>query len=167
MGRTFTPLLHSLRKILHSDQGWLLFVRIELDDGKQIRLVRDVVDRQLGGAAVWWQRCPIALDALEEAVGGSGQRLSVTVPNVARVPLTMLELQREPLGRRMSLILAHETQTQSPWPAISTQQAWSTRIAAAAVDALTCTLESASNAGVREVPGPVFSRQRFASLIAT
>lgn len=167
MGRTFTPALHALRKILHSGQGWLLFVRIELGDGKQIRLVRDVQHRQLGGSNVWWQRCDLDIDSIEDALGGSAPRLSVTVPNVARTPLTMLETTGEPLGRKLSLILAHETETQSPWPAIDPQRTWTSRISNAAVDALTCTLESGSTAGVREVPGPIFTRERFGALIAT
>ena len=167
MGRSFTPALHALRKILHSGQGWLLFVRIELDDGNQIRLVRDVKHRQLGGANIWWQACEIGLDALEEDVGGGAPRMSVTIPNVSRVPLTALELTGEPLGRKLSLILAHETETADPWPAINPQLTWTMRIATAGVDALACTLESGNNAGLRDVPGPVFSRQRFASLIAS
>ncbi len=166
MGRSFTPALQVLRKVLHSDQGWLLFVRIELADGKQVRLVRDTVHRQLGGENQWWQACSLSLDSLDEEVGGAAPRMSVTVPNVSRLPLTMLELTGEPLGRKMSVILAHETETQDPWPAISSQRTWTMRIATAGVDALACTLESASNAGLRDVPGPVFSRERFGALIA-
>jgi hypothetical protein len=163
--QTYSASLHAMRRAVESGLGYAWFCKIDVPnlqgvaDG-QFRLIDDVKDRQLDG--VWWQRCSLAIDYPRLDQSGASDQFSVTVPNVNRIASSYVELLGDPLGRRLTIGVVHESET----------TIHPSRTLVGIIDNIPMTFKAATfvvgpNTDRLRTPGPLFTRQRFRGMLPT
>lgn len=158
--RTFTNPLHVARRMLATDEAWLLFVEVQLATS-YFRMVRDTRHREANGH--WWQRATIDIELPSEDATGSLGQLVIAIPNVSQIALSYVEVEDELLGRNITAWLAHESDLSTFEPSLS----WRHRILSFECDELVGRFACGHSAELMRIPGPLFDRVKFPQLLAT
>jgi hypothetical protein len=157
MARTVTSPLQIARNILAQGKGFFLFVEVPSVSGGFFRLVRN--NRPLSADGKVWQAAEMGITIPEETADGSLGQLAITIPNVSRVPLALIE-SGDILGQDLTLWLQHENTFSAFVPGLS----WQHRAVKASGNeriAITC----GHPAGLLRVPFPVYDRTEFPQLL--
>lgn len=158
MPQTFSSTLWNQISALASDKAFLIFVQITRPGGGFFRLVRDSRHQTADGHQ--WQAASITLQAPDQSIDGDAGDLVVTVPNVARIPMSYLE-SGELVGQTLTCWIAHEAALAD---FDQTSVSWSSKVISATATEravrLTCGVPSTGLL----VPKGVIDRQTFPSL---
>lgn len=159
MARALTSAVMVARSILSDAQGWFMFVEIERSDGSFYRLVDN--NRHLEADGKVWQAASIKLGMPEENIDGTLGQLTLTIPNVSRLPMAAVELDDELLGQVVRVWFAHESFLDTFDPALLWVHEGAKVKANAAELTLTCGHPSAG----KRIPAVRFTRANFPQLL--
>lgn len=160
MPRPISSPLQIARMMLASGQAWLLFVEIPASGGGYFRLVKNSRHVQADGKI--WQAAAIAIELPEEQADGALGEMSLTIPNVSRLPGLLIE-QGEILGRDIQVWLQHESALTS----FDGNLTWKHRVLKADVDEGAVRVTAGHPAGFLRIPKGVYTRVEFPQLLAT
>lgn len=159
MGRAFSNELQIACNMLRQEQGFLLFLEVDLHNENQIRLVRN--DRHIEADGRTWQAVSLDVTVPDEDAEGTLGELDFTVSNVSREPLRLVEVDNELLGCEVTAWIQHAANLDSFEPALS----WKHTIVEAEIDELTAVFRAGHAADLQKVPGPLYKRQDFPQLL--
>lgn len=179
MPRGFSAALHTMRHIQRGDKAWLWFLQIKLADSTFLRMVKDRDHRMLGQindadehVVVAYQRADFKISDPSIIGGGSledeaaGEPFTIELSNVSRIPLTKLETEGEPLGRELTVTLAHESETQEPYDPPGTERILRSRVLRVTATPTTVTLYCGA-APSPLIPSQIFTRDQYPTLPAS
>ena len=166
MPRTFTPSIEIARKLLASNEPWLLFVEVELrvrgPEGQQRywRLVRDTQHRV--AASRVWQRSGLAITLPPEDVTGGTGDITITLPNASQIPAAYVLVDRDVLGCVVHLQWAHASSLSTFDP----QLRWTARIAKVTLTEKTAVFVAKQRLPLSKGPRLRFTRSKFPQLVS-
>lgn len=158
--RTVPSGLYTARALLASDQAWLTFVEVPRKAGGFYRLVDNTRHVQSADGRVW-QAASILVELPDEEPDGSQTDLSLTIPNVSRLPMAAVEAEGELLGQVVKVWMAH----QSNAFAFSDGLAWQHRIVRVRADESAMTVECGPPDVGLLAPSERFDRRQFPGLL--
>ena len=150
---------YAARRLLNFDAGWLTFVEIQLASGNYVRLVEN--PQHLRANGVNWQACDMKVQLPLEDIDGTLGNVLITVPNVSREVLRLVEVD-ELLGRPLVAWIANAKLLDSFDAAFS----WSHVTLDATASEKTATVQCGHPAEQLIAPGPTYRRSRFRQLVA-
>ena len=159
MARALTSAVMVARSILSDAQGWFMFVEISRTDGNFFRLCDN--NRHMEANGKIWQAASIKLSMPEENIDGTLGQLTLTIPNVSRLPMAAVEVDGELLGQTVRVWFAHESSLATFDPALLWVHEGAKVKANAAELTLTCGHPSAG----KRIPAVRFNRTNFPQLL--
>lgn len=160
MARTLSSTFESARRLLQSNKGWLLLLRLPLLSGGEVRLTSN--PRHVTAGGLGYQACALSIDAPAEELQTSLGRLSITLPNVSRVPISLVE-SGEVLGQVLSWGICHEDAIAAGLlPGLT----WRNTVLAATCDEGVARFECGHPSTLIGVPGRIYDAATFPSLVA-
>lgn len=157
MPRTLTTSLHAARHAIAQASGWLWFAEIQRFAGGYYRLVSASRHVQADGKV--WQAAGFTVQVAEERSDSSAAEMTLTLPNVSRLPLAVVEVEDEIVGANLTLWLQHESALATFAPGAS----WRHRVLSVTADEEVMTL-ACGRPGPKRVPGVRFTRAKFPQL---
>lgn len=161
-----SPALYVLRSRLAHAEGWRTFVEIEsVVPGRYFRLVDD--NRHLHADAKLWQACGLDVTLPEMSVEGTLGELTVSIPNISRLPLAYAEAENDIIGCKVTAWVAHSANLAT----FAGGNAFDFRHVCTAVRAseerfeITCRHLAAGGVGGRKVPHRRYDRRAFPQLV--
>ena len=159
MAKSLPNPLHAARRKLRQADGWLLFLEVALHNGKYVRLVKN--EQHLIADGRTWQAANVQLQLPEEDGEGDLGELLITVPNVSREALRLVEVENELLGCNCTAWLQHAANLATFEPALS----WQHVILEAELDETVATFRCGHAAELVKCPGPLIDRTRFPQVL--
>lgn len=157
--RTLTTPLHVARQVLASDKAWLLFVQVDLKDGRKLRIVRNSV--HIAANSLKWQAMQMQISLPAEEADGSLGQATLGISNVSRIPMLYLETDNLILGQRLTFWLQHQTSLTTFNAALS----WQAVALKATMNAMTAEIVCGHPASAMKMPQGVYDRSTFPQLL--
>jgi len=161
VARPFTSALHIARHLLMSGEAWLMFVQVARKAGGFFRLVGSA--RHVVADGKVWQAAGLKLELPGEEAEGSLGDGSITLADVSRLALGMVEVGGELIGQEITVWVQHESTFASFDPAMSYQMV----AKGVAASGASLSVECGSPEEVGTFPLGEFTRQDFPGLLPT
>lgn len=158
--RDMPSAIHIARTAMASSKGWIDFVEISRKAGGFYRLVADTRHRE--GNGVKWQAAGIKIEIADENGDGSLADATITIPNVSRIPIAVVETQDELIGADVTVWRQHEDHLDVFVPALS----WRFKGLRVLADAEALSLAVGHPAGGMQVPKLRFTKRNFPGVSA-
>jgi hypothetical protein len=189
--RTLATPLHVARHLLETDRAWLMFVEIPARavEGGFYRLVnntQNIVAPIEGGVdgdgdpIRGFVATSMQIVLPEEDGQGTLGRLEITIPNVSRIPMAVVETDLEGgpvdegdiLGQVATVWLANERDVTTVYNVkypftLRRMLSWRHRVKSATMNEKVAKFACGHRGGQRSSPGPRFDRSRFPQLLAS
>lgn len=171
MPRPLIAQFEAARRLVFSADPWLAFVQIGRAMGGAYRLVRSAEPRLArvpGDATLWyWQAASVDIELPSSNADGALPRLSVSVPNVSRLPGALVEIDVESaggldrgqiLGQTVTVWLAPVPKASASPVVLDAAASFSAIATAAIVTPRTVSIECAHPSVRQRIPRGVFDR---------
>lgn len=159
MSRPLTAITQIARNVLTQATGWYEFVRIPLSSGSEIRVVRNSEAIDANGCR--WQAASLELGLPSESESGELEDLTITVPNVSRIPASYVLVDGEIIGREASVYWQHE----SMFGSFDTALEWPTIVLGVSMTEAVATFRCGHPAKIQRGPRGRFNRTDFPQLL--
>lgn len=147
-------------RMLWNDGAFLVFVEIpRLRDINYYRLVRGTKHVEANGKK--WQAAGITIEWPEDDSNSILNDMTVTIPNVSRVPMGEVEVYNELLGQEITVAVQHESQLTDFDDALIIRHT----IASVRCNEKAFTMECKHPAKGRRMPWLRFTRRAFPNLL--
>lgn len=166
MPRGLTSPLHVARHVLNTQAGWYLFVEIPTADGLSAFRLTNNNTHTVYGAFVW-TAASLSIDLPDESIDGSLGSGSISISNVSRIPMALVEQAAngsqfgELLGQTVTIYLAPESALQT----INRSASWSLLITDVVADAKVLKIDAGPPPESMRVPSQIYDRTRFPQLL--
>ena len=162
MARAFSNPLQAARHLVMSSDAWMFFVEVPNAAGTgYFRVVR--ASKHVSADGKTWQAASLGIEVPPEGVDGSLPTVSITIPNVSRIPLALVETADELIGKVATVWLQHAS-------ALTTFDAaakWNLYILSATATSKSLTLTLGHPPHGVQAPGPVYTRENTPDLLPT
>lgn len=158
MARPLTNPLQIARLALRDEHAWLFFVEIPTTSGGFYRLVRN--SEHVDGNGFRWQAASIDVDLPAEDDSGTLGEMTLSIPNVSRVPMALVETAGELLGQTVTCWV----QTTGNVEAFDDAASWQHVITSVEADEKSLRCTGGHPAADQRVPSQLIDRTRFPGL---